>query len=331
MTTKYNNRPLILGILFTFIIAAVSYSLALLPLISSVGALAVAIIISIMYRNTIGYPIQIKSGIQFSAKKLLRVAIILYGLKLNLYIIFSEGLTLLLFGTCVIIFSIGLMMLLNKYLKGNSNIAFLLGVGTGICGASAIAAVSSILDSDDEDTAISVGIIALVGTAFALIYSFLYPVLNMGDTVFGIWSGISLHEIAQVVLAAGVGGDETMAFALLAKLGRVFLLIPVSFIIFYFVQKNSQKSGGKQKIDIPYFLFGFLALAVLNTFVTIPENVLAVIDQIARFLMIMAMVGLGLNVSLQALLSKATKPLIAIVVTSLLLSVITFIITAAIY
>lgn len=331
MTTEHYNKPFILGILFTFFIAAVSYFLALLPVISSVGALAVAIIISIIYRNTIGYPIQIKSGIQFSAKKLLRVAIILYGLKLNLYIIFSEGLTLLLFGTCVIIFSIGFMMLLNKYLKGNSNIAFLLGVGTGICGASAIAAVSSILDSDDEDTAISVGIIALVGTAFALLYSFLYPVINMGDTVFGIWSGISLHEIAQVVLAAGVGGDVAMAFALLSKLGRVFLLIPVSFIIFYFVQKNSKKSGNKQKIDIPYFLFGFLALAVLNTFVTIPENVLAVIDQIARFLMIMAMVGLGLNVSLQALLSKATKPLIAIVVTSLLLSVITFLITAAIY
>lgn len=68
-----------------------------------------------------------------------------------------------------------------------------------------------------------------------------------GDTVFGIWSGISLHEIAQVVLAAGIGGDDAMAFALLAKLGRVFLLIPVSFIIFYFVQKNLQQSGGKQK------------------------------------------------------------------------------------
>lgn len=309
----------------------VSYLLASLPVISSVGALAVAIIISIIYRNTIGYPILLQSGIQFSAKKLLRAAIILYGLKLNLYIIFNEGLTLLIFGVFVIMFSIGLMMLLNKYLKGNKSIAFLLGVGTGICGASAIAAVSSILDSDEEDTAISVGIIALIGTAFALTYSFLYPTLKVSNTVFGIWAGISIHEIAQVVLAAGTGGDNAMAFALLAKLGRVFLLIPVSFIIYYFVQKNSKTSSSKTNVDIPYFLFGFLLLAIFNTFITIPDNILIYIDQIARFLMIMAMVGLGLNVSLQALLSKATKPMIAVFVTSLLISVITLLVTIVIY
>lgn len=324
------NRQFILGILFTFVVALASYWLALLPFVSSVGALAVAIIISIIYRNTVGYPLQLQSGIQFSAKKLLRAAIILYGLKLNLYIIFNDGFTLLVFGIFVIVFSLIVMMVLNKMFKGNTNIAFLLAIGTGICGASAIAAISSILKSDEEDTAISVGLIALIGTAFALLYSFLYPVLSLPDTVYGIWSGVSLHEIAQVVLAAGVGNEDSMAFALLAKLSRVFLLIPVSFIIFYIVQKRSH-SEGKAKVDIPYFLFGFLALAVLNTFITIPESTLAFIDQIARFLMIMAMVGLGLNVSLQALLSKATKPMIALILTSLLLSFVSLLITKMMY
>lgn len=328
--TETKNKEFISGILFTFIIALASYCLALLPIVSNVGALAVAIIISIIYRNTVGYPIGQQSGIQFSAKKLLRVAIILYGLKLNLYIIFNDGFILLIFGVFVITFSIIVMMLLNKIFKGNDNIAFLLAIGTGICGASAIAAISSILKSDEEDTAISVGLIALIGTAFALLYSFLYPLLSLGDTVYGIWSGISLHEIAQVVLAAGVGNEESMAFALLAKLSRVFLLIPVSFIIFYIVQKKSHAEG-KAKVDIPYFLFGFLAFAVLNTFVTIPENILALSDHVARFLMIMAMVGLGLNVSLQTLLSKATKPMVALIITSLLLSFVTLFITKMMY
>ena len=171
-----NKKLFTYGILFTILIASISYILAQLPLLSSIGALAIAIIISMIYRNTLGYPELLSDGITFVSKKLLRVAIILYGLKLNLYTIATDGLWLLVGGVFVILFSVFLLMFINKLLKGNEDIALLLGFGTGICGAAAIGAVSSIIKSDEEDTAISIGLISLVGTFFALIYTFLYPV-----------------------------------------------------------------------------------------------------------------------------------------------------------
>nr|WP_068129157.1 putative sulfate exporter family transporter [Nosocomiicoccus ampullae] len=318
-----NKKLFTYGILFTILIASISYILAQLPLLSSIGALAIAIIISMIYRNTLGYPELLSDGITFVSKKLLRVAIILYGLKLNLYTIATDGLWLLVGGVFVILFSVFPLMFINKLLKGNEDIALLLGFGTGICGAAAIGAVSSIIKSDEEDTAISIGLISLVGTFFALIYTFLYPVVSMTDTVYGMWAGISLHEIAQVVLAGGVS-DDSLAYALLAKLSRVFLLVPVSFALMYIWSKRNNSTNDRQKVNFPYFLIGFLLLAVVNTFIDIPSNVSSIVDEIAKFFMIMAMVGLGLNVSFKTLFNKAKAPMVSLLVTSSLLSIITY-------
>ncbi|CEA01556.1 hypothetical protein BN1048_01411 [Jeotgalicoccus saudimassiliensis] len=329
MTNKYLNRPFISGILFTLIIALLSILLTMLPVLSSVGALAVALLIGVIYRQTLGYPEPLRTGITFSAKKLLRFAIVLYGFKLNLQLILNDGWVMILLGTGVILFSFAMMHLLNKYFKTNSSIMFLMAAGTGICGAAAISAVSSITKAKEEDTAISIGLISVVGTVFALSYTFIGPLFGMNDVTYGIWSGLSLHEIAQVVLAGGSAGDDGMAMALLAKLSRVFLLIPVSFMIMYFVsRKQDRKAEGK--VDVPYFLFFFVLVAVINTFITIPAGLSSAIDQLTTLLMVMAMVGLGLSVPLQSIREKALKPLYALVITSVLLSIITFYIAAVI-
>lgn len=323
MLYKYFNKPFISGTFFTLIIAVISILLAEIPIISNIGALAVALVIGVFYRQVLGYPEIMRPGVTFSAKKLLRFAIVLYGFKLNLQLIINDGWIMILLGIGVILFSFLMMYLLNKYFKSNSSIMFLLAAGTGICGAAAISAVSSIIKAKEEDTAISIGLISIVGTVFALSYTFLGPLFGMNNAAHGIWSGLSLHEIAQVVLAAGSANDDGMAMALLAKLSRVFLLIPVSFLIMYFVsRKQHKKTGGK--VDIPYFLFFFVLIAIVNTFVTVPASLSAVIDQLTTLLMVMAMVGLGLSVSLQSIREKALKPLYALVITSILLSVITF-------
>lgn len=323
MIYKYFNKTFLLGILFTLVFAIISIGLAKLPAISSIGALAVALLLGVIYRQTLGYPEQLRPGITFSAKKLLRVAIVLYGFKLNLQLIINDGWIMLLLGAGVIFFSFAAMHILNKYFKTNSSIMFLLAAGTGICGAAAISAVSSVIKAKEEDTAISIGLISVVGTVFALSYTFIGPMFGMNDAAYGIWSGLSLHEIAQVVLAGGSANDEGMAMALLAKLSRVFLLIPVSFLIMYIVSRK-QHTKAEGKVDIPYFLVFFVLVAVLNTFITLPAGLSSLIDQLTTLLMVMAMVGLGLSVSLQAIREKALKPLYALVITSVLLSVITF-------
>ncbi|WP_010531950.1 YeiH family protein [Lentibacillus jeotgali] len=320
------------GVAFTFFIALLGYLLALVPGFAYVGQLACAIIIAIAYRQIFGYPEAIRAGVTFSAKKLLRLAIILYGLRLNINTVLSDGLGLLLRDAAVILFAILLMVWLAKVFKADTSISLLLGVGTGVCGAAAIAAVAPIVKAKDEDTAIGVGIIALMGTIFSIVYILLRPILPLSAIDYGIWSGISLHELAHVALAADPAGGDALAMALLAKLGRVFLLIPLCFIFIYIMKvKNKGTDQSKTKVAFPWFLLGFIVLSIFGTYVLgnyipVSEGTMNGVYSLTTWLLTAAMVGLGLSVSFNDLRTKAVRPLIAMIITSVLLSVFAFII-----
>ncbi|WP_071394838.1 YeiH family protein [Bacillus tuaregi] len=318
------------GIGFTFLIALLGYLLAKTPGFNQVGQLASAIMISVLYRQFFGYPESLRLGIVFSSKRLLRFAIILYGLKLNIGTVLQDGLGLFVRDTGVIIFAIVVTVWLARMLKADKNISLLLGVGTGVCGAAAIAAVAPIIKSKDEDTAIAVGIIALVGTIFAITYTILRPFLPISEIDYGIWSGISLHEIAHVALAAAPGGQDALAIGLLAKLGRVFLLVPLCFLFMYIMKrKGFGDKSSDTKVEFPWFLIGFIIMSIIGSYVigtTIPVSIDFIngISELTAWCLTAAMVGLGLNVSLGELRTKALKPLIAMGVTSILLSILAY-------
>ena len=328
-SAKKLNVSLIFGIGFTLIIAMFGFLLAALPGLNHIGPLACSILLAVIYRQVFGYPEKLRTGIQFSSKKLLRFAIILYGLKLNMIVIFHQGVPLLLRGTITIIFSIAVLMIIAKWLKADFNLSLLLSVGTGICGAAAIAAVSPIIKAKDEDTAMGVGIIALVGTVFSIIYTLIYPFLSIGPMNYGNWVGISLHEIGHVALAAAPAGQDALAHALLAKLTRVFLLIPVCFILMLWMKKKG-KIEGEARFEFPWFLIGFIIMSFVGSYiignkVMVSQKVMSDIADFTSFMLTMSMTGLGLNISLKELRTKAIRPLIAIIITSLLLSSLTYI------
>lgn len=332
--TKGSNKKiskLIGGVTFTFLIAFIAFLLAKLPGFDHIGQLGIGIIIAVLYRQFFGYPEVIRSGIGFSSTKLLRLAIILYGLKLNIHTVLSDGLTLLARDAIVITFSILFMMWLAKRIKADKNISLLLGIGTGVCGAAAIAAIAPIIKSKDDDTAISVGMVALVGTIFAIGYTLIQPLLPLSNIDYGIWSGMSLHELAHVALAAASGGEDGLAFGLLAKLGRVFLLIPLSFLFMYIMKrKNSGVDNNEAKVQFPFFLLGFIIMSILHTYVlgkmiSVPQGVMDSIPTLTIWCLSAAMIGLGLNVNLRDL-KKALKPLIAMGITSICLSILTYLI-----
>lgn len=318
------------GVAFTFAIAAIGFALAAIPVLDHLGPLACAILIAVVYRQIFGYPELIRSGIQFSAKHLLRFAIILFGLKLNIDVVIHQGLGLLVRDVAVIVFSIFVTVGLGKLLKANSSLTLLLGIGTGVCGAAAIAAVSPILKAKDDDTAISAGIIALVGTIFSITYTIIRPFLPGSDLHYGIWSGISLHEIAHVALAGAPAGQDALAIALLAKLGRVLLLVPLSFILIYWMsRKNAGRGSEDTKVEFPWFLIGFILMSLFGSYVLgksipISKSALNSISYFTSFILTSAMVGLGLNISLSDLRTKALRPLIAMSITSVLLSFLSF-------
>ncbi|GAE06630.1 putative membrane protein YeiH [Paenibacillus sp. JCM 10914] len=117
------------------VIALIGYALAGLPGLGSLGQLAWAILIAALYRQLFGYPERIRIGIQFTAKRLLRLAIVLYGLKLNMFIIFQQGLGLMLKDMLSVVFAISLTLLIARWLKADMSLSLLLGIGTGVCGA----------------------------------------------------------------------------------------------------------------------------------------------------------------------------------------------------
>ncbi|WP_436799694.1 YeiH family protein [Peribacillus frigoritolerans] len=326
---KKLNVNMISGIGFTLIIAVLGFILAALPGLNHIGPLACAILLAVVYRQVFGYPQKLRTGIQFSSKILLRFAIILYGLKLNMIVIFHQGFPLLLRGTITIIFSIAVLMIIAKWLKADFNLSLLLSVGTGICGAAAIAAVSPIIKAKDEDTAMGVGIIALVGTVFSIIYTLIYPFLSIGPMNYGNWVGISLHEIGHVALAAAPAGQDALAHALLAKLTRVFLLIPVCFILMLWMKKKG-KIEGEARFEFPWFLIGFIVMSFVGSYiignkVMVSQKLMSYISDFTSFMLTMSMTGLGLNICLNELRTKAIRPLIAIIITSVLLSSLTYI------
>lgn len=319
----------LVGIGFTFILSILGYGLATIPGFNRVGPMACAIFLAILYRQFFGYPEQIRSGIQFASKQILRFAIILYGLKLNISVIVEQGPGLLVKDTVVIVFAIFAMIWLGKLLKADPNITFLIGVGTGVCGAAAIAVVSSIIKSKDEDTAMSVGIIALTGTIFAVIYTLLRPILPLTAESYGIWSGLSLHEIAHVTLAGAPAGPDGLAMALVAKLGRVLLLVPLSLILVYFMKRKQAEQSVDTKIEFPWFLIGFIAMSlfgsyVIGNYIHLSQQFLDGVSTATTFLMTTAMVGLGLNINLRELQKKALRPIIIIFIVSITLSVLTY-------
>ncbi|WP_175288204.1 YeiH family protein [Salinicoccus roseus] len=318
------------GILFTLFIAVISFGIAQLPGFTYIGPLATAIILAFIYRQIFGYPDRLRSGIQFSAKVLLRAAIILYGLKLNIDTVFTEGLPLLMKSAIVIGLAILLSYTLAKIFKADMTLSMLLGVGTGVCGAAAIAAVAPIIKAKDEDTAVSVGIIALLGTVFSIFYLLIRPYLPIGDVAYGVWSGLSLHELAHVALAAEPAGEEALAFALLAKLSRVFLLVPLCLIFIWYMRRKQSRTG-EGKVVFPYFLIGFILMSLLNSYVlgnavVLPEGTMDLISNLTTLLLTMAMIALGLNINMKDMAGRTLRPFAIIFFVSILISVMVYII-----
>ncbi len=291
-------------------------------MLNYLGPLAIAILIAVIIRNTLPYPQKWKTGIDFAAKKILRFAIILYGIRLNIAVVAHEGLPLIARAAGVIVGAILLTIIIGKLLKVEDNLMMLLAFGTGICGAAAIAAVSPILKAKEEDTAMAVGMIALMGTIFSLLYPAVGSLLHLAPAVYGYWSGFSLHEIAHAALAGAAYGDESLTPALLSKLSRVLFLFPVTLVLVGFLK--FKKGGTGQKASFPYFLLGFLAVSALGTWGTqqgfLSASVEDAIAQTGTFFLAVAMAALGMSVDLKELKSRALKPLLMMTIVSIILS-----------
>ena len=286
----------------------------------SLSPMIIGIILGMLYANSLRnhLPETWVPGIQFCSKKLLRLGIILYGFRLTFQDIANVGMAGITIDVIVVAVTIIGGVYLGKLLKMDSEIALLTSVGSGICGAAAVLGAESTIQTKPYKTAVAVATVVIFGTISMFIYPVLYRmgVLGLTPAEMGIYGGSTLHEVAHAVGAGNAMGEEISKVTIIVKMIRVMLLIPVLFVLAYWVATRTRRTAGADaaasngKIAIPWFALGFLAVICFNSFDLLPVNVVDTINYIDTFLLTMAMVALGAETSIDKFKKAGAKPFI---------------------
>lgn len=323
MLSEFKKVSFWKGIIITLTIALVAKYIATWPFFSIMGQLVIAIILGMIWRATIGVQDAWQTGINFSSKKLLRLGIILLGMRLNLADIYNAGGNVFLIALINLVFALIVVYWLTKLFKVDTKLGILTACGTAICGAAAVVAIAPQIKANEKETAVGAAIVALLGTAFTLVYTFMYSIFGLTPTQYGVFSGGTLHEIAHVIAAASAGGNAAVDMAVIVKLTRVALLVPVAIIIGIIYQKrdNSSEKKGFSFSIIPWFIVGFLVMSAINSTGIVPQNIAQGIVSLAYILIAMAMAGLGLNVEIKTFKQLGMKAFVAGLIGSVFLSI----------
>lgn len=258
-------------------------------------------------------PSLFNDGISYTSKKLLQYSIILLGFDMNLFNVFRVGkqtLVLMVFtltATFVTAFAAG------KLLKLDGNIKTLIGVGSAICGGSAIAAAAPVIHADEEEVAHSISTIFLFNVIAAFLFPFLGHVLGMSDQNFGLWAGTAINDTSSVV-AAGYSFSNTAGnLAVIVKLTRTLMIVPVTLVLAVYTSKKEagDKDSSYNIIKIfPWFVLGFIITSVINTFASMPVGMSGLLSNLGKFIIVMAMTSIGLNTNLVKLVRNGGKPIL---------------------
>lgn len=302
------------GILLSFILALIATWLGgLFPII---GGPVIGIVLGIIINNTLGKPQNTVKGIGFTSKKILQWAIIVLGAGLNLNQVWKTGLDSL----SVMLFTI-LAAFISAYFFGKlmgipTKLKSLIGVGTAICGGSAIASVAPIIEADESEVAYSISTIFLFNIIAVLIFPPLGHLLHFSDKAFGLWAGTAINDTSSVVAAGYAFSNTAGAYATIVKLTRTTMIIPISiiFAIITAVQKKKASSNNKTvnyslKKIFPWFVLWFLVASLLNTIGLFNTNVVHYINILGKFMIVMALSAVGLTSDFRKMIKTGVKPI----------------------
>lgn len=286
---------------------------------SAVIAMFIGMILNYFLRNTKVFA----SGLKFTSKKILKFAIILLGLSLNITTILNVGkmsLTVMIF-TLLTCFGGGYFI--GKALGLNWKLSNLISAGTGICGGSAIAAIAPTIDADDNDIAYAMSATFLFDMAMIVLFPIMGQAMGMTDQAFGIWAGTAVNDTSSVVATGYAFSEGAGDFATMVKLTRTLAIIP-TVITFAFVQLRlkrkealaNSKNGSELKVNFsiakifPWFILGFLAMSIAASVFPIPAAVVSGTKSASKFLMVCALAAIGLNTSFSSMKKAGIRPMI---------------------
>ena len=293
----------------------------------SFSPLIVGIILGMIYANTLRkyMPADWTPGIKLCTKQILRTGIVLYGFRLTIQDVYSIGLPALWVDCIVIAGTIALGMLFGKLLKMDNDTTLMTSTGAAICGAAAVLGAEPVVRCEAHKTAVAVSTVVIFGTLSMFLYPIVYRmgILDLTTQQWAIYTGGTLHEVAHVVGAGNAMDPEGTLHiadqATITKMIRVMLLAPVLLIMAVMLAKRSNGAGGgKRKIAVPWFAFGFIGIIILNSLLQscsfIPHEGLSesvkYINSFDTFLLTMAMTALGTDTSIDKFKAAGAKPFV---------------------
>lgn len=302
------------GLLFVTLFALSSLYLAEMPWVvkSGINSLVLAIILGIIYSNTLRHrlPQEWTPGVNFAAKNLLRLAIILYGFRVSFQQIATVGIE----GILIDIFIVASTLLLGywagtKLFKLDRHLVILISSGSAICGAAAVLAVESVLKSDAYKATVAVGTVVLFGTLAMFIYPFTARWMGFIDNQYGIFVGASVHEVAQALVAGSNVSSTAGNIAVIVKMTRVLLLVPVLIFLSFNESRTPTKAAHKTKLTIPWFALFFVGFIGFNSLNLLPIFIVNLINKFDVFLLTMAMAAIGMETNINKIKKVGLKPL----------------------
>ena len=306
MNSKTKEHLLfLLGVAICFTVAGLSVMLEELIPGGLLGASIIALFMGTII-NSFFHPAWMKPALKFTSKRILKAAIVLLGASLSVSTIMSVGKM----NFFVMIFTFAMCFgggyFIRKLFGLNWKLSNLISAGTGICGGSAVAAIAPVIDADDKDIAFAMSSTFLFDMVMIALYPLMGKALGMSDIAYGIWAGTSVNDTASVVASGYAFSEAAGDFATMVKLTRTIAIIP-TVLVFAWVgtrikQKELKTSGDGKKVNlfkiIPWFIGGFLLLAILNSVGVIPSALSGMMKTASKFLMVTALAAIGLNTSI---------------------------------
>ena len=317
MNPKTKERLLyLLGVAICFAVAGISVFLEELIPGGLLGASIIALFLGTII-NSFFHPAWMKPALKFTSKRVLKAAIVLLGASLSVGTIMSVG--KMTFFVMIFTFAMcfGAGYFIRKLFGLNWKLSNLISAGTGICGGSAVAAIAPVIDADDKDIAFAMSSTFLFDMVMIALYPLMGKALGMSDIAYGIWAGTSVNDTASVVASGYAFSEAAGDFATMVKLTRTIAIIP-TVLVFAWIgtrikQKELKASGNGKKVNlmniIPWFIGGFLLLAIINSVGLIPTNVSGIMKGTSKFLMVTALAAIGLNTSLLDFKKAGLKPM----------------------
>ncbi len=258
----------------------------------------------------------LSKGTTFTAKKILQLSIILLGFEMNIQKIISVGSTSILVMLFTLTTSFVVAYFVGRALHIDRSIKILVGVGTSICGGSAIAATAPVIDADESDVAHSISTIFLFNILAVFIFPALGHLLGLGDQGFGLWAGTAINDTSSVVAAASswsqqAGNDLALELATIVKLTRTLMIVPITLVLGIVESRRHRGHANYQFSKVfPWFVLGFLGAAILASLGLVSPDVASFLGKFGKFCIVLAMCAIGLNTNLKSLIKNGRDPIL---------------------